>query len=172
MLTLCSCCRTSISSKRAPHGRQKMFSQSDDRIFEHPEVTIKPLSGDDKSPRRSMISARMFDTNENNGGSVPNMLEHPDMKTPLVMQTQQVSSSSESSNNSSMNDSQKFLRQQSGKNEPLDCAHISHPLCLRSSRSPLNTSWSHITYSSARTCNGYGAWPFGYGIRGLEIKLF
>ena len=117
-------CRTSISSARASHGRQKMFSQSDDRIFEHPEVTIKPLSGDEKSSRRSTISARMFDTNENNGGSVPNMLEHPDMKAPLVMQTQQVSSSLESSSNGGMNDSQKFLRQQSGKNEPMDCARI------------------------------------------------
>jgi hypothetical protein len=56
-----------------------------------------------------MMTTKPFNTNENNGGSVPNILEHPDIRTPIVMQNQQTPTSSSSSNGN-----KKLFRQQSG----------------------------------------------------------
>jgi hypothetical protein len=57
-----------------------------------------------------------LNTNEKNGGSVPNILEHPDIRTPIVMETQQLSLSSSSASSSSISgDKKKLFRQQSGK---------------------------------------------------------
>jgi hypothetical protein len=104
--------RSLLTSKNGTNNRQKNISQSDDRIFEHPEVTIKPGTIDDRVSRRLIISTKSFTPNENGGGSVPNILEHPDIRTPIVMETQQLSSSSSSSSSS---DKGKLFRQQSGK---------------------------------------------------------
>jgi len=86
------------------------MSHSDDRIFEHPEITIKPSKLDDKVQRRLMA----LNTNEKNGGSVPNILEHPDIRTPIVMETQQLSLSSSSSSSASNEKRKLLFRQQSG----------------------------------------------------------
>jgi hypothetical protein len=97
------------------NGRPKNRSQSDDRIFEHPEVTIKPPVLDDRIQRR-LMTTKPLDTHGNGGGSVPNILEHPDMRTPVVMLNQQMSlSSSSSSGSSSSKDKKSLTRQQSGK---------------------------------------------------------
>ncbi|UJR33507.1 hypothetical protein I4U23_020952 [Adineta vaga] len=82
-------------------GRQISTSQSDERIFEHPEVTIKPSALDDELHRR-LLTMKTSNTNENllehaEGRSAPNILEHPDMRAPVVMLSQQLSSSSTSS---------------------------------------------------------------------------
>jgi hypothetical protein len=95
--------------------RPKHKSQSDDRIFEHPEVTIKPSTIDDRMQRRAIMMISPLNTNENGGGSVPNILEHPDMSGPVVMQPQQTSSSSSSTRSSTSIDKRHLFRQQSGK---------------------------------------------------------
>ncbi|CAF1397163.1 unnamed protein product [Adineta steineri] len=83
-------------------GRQLSSSISDERVFEHPEVTIKPSSLDDELQRRS-LTMKISNTSENlveregGGTSAPNILEHPDMRSPVVLQTQQSSSPSFSS---------------------------------------------------------------------------
>lgn len=59
-----------------------------------------------------------LNSNEKNTGSVPNILEHPDIRRPIVMENQQLSlssSSSSSSTSSNSNDRRKLYRQQSGK---------------------------------------------------------
>ena len=83
---------------RTKPSRQLTTSQSDERIFEHPEVTIKPSALDDELQRR-LLNIRTSNTTENvleqdARQSAPNILEHPDMRTPVVMQSQQTSSSS------------------------------------------------------------------------------
>ena len=109
--------RSLLTSKSNPSSRPKTFSQSNDHIFEHPEITIKPSRTDDKASRRSLVTTKPVTHYESNGGSVPNILEHPDMKTPIVMETQQVSLSSSSSStpSSSHYNNRKIMRQQSGK---------------------------------------------------------
>ncbi|CAF1289966.1 unnamed protein product [Adineta steineri] len=106
-----------LASKNGTNNRHKTFSHSDDRIFEHPEITIKPSTFDNKSSRRSLINTKPINTNENNSGtgSVPNILEHPDMRTPVVMESQQISLSSSSSSTSSTSsgNNRKISRQQS-----------------------------------------------------------
>lgn len=104
-----------LTTKNGINNRQKNLSQSDDRIFEHPEVTIKPTTNDDRVHRRLLMTTKTFSNHENNGGSVPNILEHPDIRTPIVMQTQQLSlsSSSTSSNSNSSSEKRRILRQQS-----------------------------------------------------------
>lgn len=82
---------------RTKPSRQLTTSQSDERIFEHPEVTIKPSALDDELQRR-LLNMRTSNTSENLAEldarqSAPNILEHPDMRTPVVMQSQQTSSS-------------------------------------------------------------------------------
>ncbi len=104
--------RSLLTSKTGINNRQKKIFHSDDRIFEHPEVTIKPSALDDKISRRLLTSNKSFIPNENSGGSVPNILEHPDIRTPIVMETQQ---SSPSLSSSSSSDKGKLFRQQSGK---------------------------------------------------------
>lgn len=108
--------RSILTSKNANHHRHRKVSQSDDHIFEHPEVTIKPNAIDDRIQRRLLTSTQPFNTHVNGGGSVPNILEHPDMRTPIVMTTQQLSPSS-SSSTSSGSDRRKLVRQQSGRTE-------------------------------------------------------
>ncbi|CAF0752109.1 unnamed protein product [Adineta ricciae] len=81
--------------------RRLSTSQSDERIFEHPEVTIKPSALDDEIQKR-LLTMKPSNTNENlierdGGRSAPNILEHPDMRAPVVMLSQQLSSSSTSS---------------------------------------------------------------------------
>ncbi|CAF4098811.1 unnamed protein product, partial [Rotaria sordida] len=102
-----------LTSKNRTNDRQKSFSQSNDHIFEHPEVIIKPTTLDDKIPRRlTTTTTRPFNTNENGTGSAPNILEHPDIKTPIVMENYQKSLfSSPVSSISSIN--KKLTRQQS-----------------------------------------------------------
>jgi len=90
----------------------KTFSQSNDRIFEHPEITIKPSTIDERAQRRAMMTTLPFNSSENGGGSVPNILQHPDMRTPVVMNSQHVSSPSSSSTTSS-NGRKTLVRQQS-----------------------------------------------------------
>lgn len=114
------CCftfRSLLTSKSNPGSRPKTFSQSNDRIFEHPEITIKPSTAGDRASRRSLVTTKPMTHYESNGGSVPNILEHPDMKMPIVMETQQVSlsSSSSSTSSSSHHSNRKIMRQQSGK---------------------------------------------------------
>jgi hypothetical protein len=104
-----------LTSKNGTNNRHKNISHSDDRIFEHPEVTIKPSILDEKVHRRLMMTTKTSTTNEKSGGSVPNILEHPDIRTPIVMETEQLSSSSSSSSESSSSsgDKKKLFRQQS-----------------------------------------------------------
>lgn len=103
-----------MTSKGGNNGnRQRKISHSDDRIFEHPEVTIKPTTIDDRIQRRIMTSTQPFNTHLNGGGSVPNILEHPDMRTPIVRDTQSPTLSSSSTSSSS--DKRKLVRQQSGR---------------------------------------------------------
>jgi len=79
-------------------------------------VTIKPSTLDDRVSRRLLSATKGINTNASNGGSVPNILEHPDMKTPVIMGTQQISSpSSGSSSSSRSGNNRKLVRQQSGK---------------------------------------------------------
>lgn len=104
--------RSLLTSKNANHHRQRKVSQSDDHIFEHPEVTIKPNAIDDRIQRRLLTSTQPFNSHINGGGSVPNILEHPDMRTPIVMTTQQLSPSSSTSSSS---ERRKLIRQQSGR---------------------------------------------------------
>lgn len=103
-----------LTSKNRNHDdRQRKISHSDDRIFEHPEVTIKPTTIDDRIQRRLMTSTQPFNAHLTGGGSVPNILEHPDMRTPIVRDTQSPTLSSSSTSSSS--DKRKLVRQQSGK---------------------------------------------------------
>jgi len=102
-----------LASKHGTSNRHKTISHSDDRIFEHPEVTIKPSTLDDEIQRRLMMTTRFSNTIENTGGSVPNILEHPDIRTPIIMETQQISLSSSPSSSSSSSDRRKIIRQQS-----------------------------------------------------------
>ncbi|CAF1014534.1 unnamed protein product [Adineta ricciae] len=105
-----------LTSKSNPSSRPKTFSQSNDHIFEHPEITIKPSRADDRASRRSLVTTKSVTHYQSNGGSVPNILEHPDMKTPIVMETQQqvsLSSSSASTPSSSHPNNRKIMRQQS-----------------------------------------------------------
>ncbi len=106
--------RSSLTSNSGTNHRHKSIFHSDDLIFEHPEVTIKPPTLDDKVQRRLMTTTKPFNTNEHGGGSVPNILEHPDIRTPIVMETQQLSLSSSSASSSSSSDKRKLFRQQSG----------------------------------------------------------
>ncbi|CAF3582588.1 unnamed protein product, partial [Rotaria sp. Silwood1] len=101
-----------LTSKNKTNDRQKSISQSNDRIFEHPEITIKPSTHDDKAHRRLLTTTtKPSHTNENSLGSAPNILEHPDIKKPIVMDINQKSSSSSSSPIS--NNDRKLTRQQS-----------------------------------------------------------
>ncbi|CAF4951776.1 unnamed protein product, partial [Rotaria magnacalcarata] len=106
-----------LTSKNATNDRQKPMSQSNDRIFEHPEITIKPSTFDDKIHRRLITATKTFSTSENGSGSAPNILEHPDMRTPIVMEKHQLSLSSSSSSPSSIsnnnNNNKRLARQQS-----------------------------------------------------------
>jgi hypothetical protein len=100
-------------------GRQLNTSHSDERIFEHPEVTIKPSALDDELQRR-LLSIKTSNPTENlldheGRKSVPNILEHPDMRSPIVMQPQQISSSTSSSALLIHNDCRRVSRTQSGK---------------------------------------------------------
>jgi len=100
-------------------GRQLNTSQSDERIFEHPEVTIKPSALDDELQRR-FLTIKTSNPTENlldheGRQSVPNMLEHPDMRSPIVMQSQQIPSSISSSALLIHNDCKRVSRTQSGK---------------------------------------------------------
>lgn len=103
-----------LTTKNGANNRPKNLSQSNDRIFEHPEVTIKPTRHDDRVHRRLLTTTKAFN-NENSGGSVPNILEHPDIRTPIVMQTEQLSlsSSSTSSSTTTSGEKRRILRQQS-----------------------------------------------------------
>lgn len=99
-------------------GRPLNSSQSDERIFEHPEVTIKPSALDDEIQRR-LLTIRTSSTTDNfteceGGQSVPNILEHPDMRSPVVMQTQPLSSSLSTSSFTMQNNCNKINRAQSG----------------------------------------------------------
>ena len=60
-----------------------------------------------------MTSTQPFNTHLNGGGSVPNILEHPDIRTPIVRDTQSPTPSSSSTSSSS--DRRKLVRQQSGR---------------------------------------------------------
>ncbi|CAF2581569.1 unnamed protein product [Rotaria sp. Silwood2] len=100
-----------LTSKNRTNDRPKSISQSNDRIFEHPEITIKPSALDDKIHRRLLTTTKPSNTNENGSGSAPNILEHPDMKKPIVMDTNQKSLSSSSA--SSISNNRKITRQQS-----------------------------------------------------------
>jgi hypothetical protein len=96
-------------------GRPLIASHSDERVFEHPEVTIKPSALDDELQRR-LLTIKTSNTSENllergNGQSVPNILEHPDMRSPVVMQ--QISSSASSSALLIHNDCKRISRTQS-----------------------------------------------------------
>ncbi|UJR13725.1 hypothetical protein I4U23_000736 [Adineta vaga] len=105
-----------LTSQTNTNNRHKVFSQSHERIFEHPEVTIKPATNNDRTSRRSLVTSKIMSNHESNGGSVPNILEHPDMRTPIVMENQQVSlssSSSSSTSSSSHHSNKKMMRQQS-----------------------------------------------------------
>ncbi|CAM4891276.1 unnamed protein product [Rotaria socialis] len=107
-----------LTSKNATNDRQKTISQSNDRTFEHPEITIKPSTFDEKIHRRFITATKTFSTNENGSGSAPNILEHPDMRTPIVMEKHQLSLSSSSSSPSSIsnnnnNNNKRLARQQS-----------------------------------------------------------
>ena len=80
--------------------RQLTTSQSDERIFEHPEVTIIPSALDDEIHRR-LLTLKISNTHRNSlerdaGQSAPNILEHPDMRAPVVMQSVLPSSASSS----------------------------------------------------------------------------
>jgi len=96
-----------LSAQNGTNAKHKTISQSDDRIFEHPEIIIKPTTHDDKAQRR-LLATKSLHTNDIGGGSVPNILEHPDMRTPIVLQNQQIPSSSSSSS-----DRKRLIRQQS-----------------------------------------------------------
>jgi len=52
---------------------------SDDRVFEHPEVTVKASQLDDELQRR-------LQQQQSRTGSVPNLIEHPDIRQPLQIQ--------------------------------------------------------------------------------------
>lgn len=115
---------------RTKPSRQLTTSQSDERIFEHPEVTIKPSALDDELQRR-LVNLRTSNPTENvleqdARQSAPNILEHPDMRTPVVMQSQQPSSSSSSSAILIHTDCKRVSRTQSGKpiNSFLRCSCI------------------------------------------------
>lgn len=100
-------------------ARQLNTSHSDERIFEHPEVTIKPSALDDEIQRR-LLSIKSSNTSENllerdAGQSAPNILEHPDMRSPVVMQSPPISSSNSSSALLMHNDYKRVSRTQSGK---------------------------------------------------------
>ncbi len=93
-------------------------SQSDDRIFEHPEVTIKPSALDDEIQRRLLtmkISNTLDNLDRDAGQSAPNILEHPDMRLPVIMQPQQMSSSNLSSAFFIQNNCRRVSRTQSGR---------------------------------------------------------
>ncbi|CAF2476964.1 unnamed protein product [Rotaria sp. Silwood2] len=107
-------------------SRQLNSSHSDERIFEHPEVTIKSSALDDEIQRR-LLTIKTSNTNENfleseGGKSIPNILEHPDMRSPVVMQPQQMSSSYSSSALLTQNNCKKINRTQSGKTYNLEIA--------------------------------------------------
>jgi hypothetical protein len=104
--------------KSSNTGRQLSISQSDDRIFEHPEVTIKPSALDDEIQRR-LLTIKTSNTHEHfierdGGHSLPNTLEHPDMRSPVVMQPQQLCSSLSASLINNNNNDKRVIRQQSG----------------------------------------------------------
>ena len=97
-------------------GRALNASHSDDRIFEHPEVTIKPSALDDEIQRR-LLTLKTSNTTESlldqqGDITVPNILEHPDMRAPVVMLTPNTSSSSSAL--LLANDQKRIIRQQSG----------------------------------------------------------
>ncbi|CAF3856754.1 unnamed protein product [Rotaria magnacalcarata] len=102
--------------------RQLSSSRSDEFIFEHPEITIKPSALDDEIQRR-LSTMKSSNTNESlversGGKSIPNILEHPDMRSPVVMQSPQMSLSSSSSSAGLLvnNNCKKFNRTQSVDN--------------------------------------------------------
>ena len=96
-------------------------SHSDDRIFEHPEVTIKPSALDEEIQKR-LLTLKNSSNNENllehdPETAVPNILEHPDMDAPVIMLTQQNSNSS-----SALligQEHRRVLRQQSGSDKAI-----------------------------------------------------
>jgi hypothetical protein len=97
-------------------------SQSDERIFEHPEVTIVPSALDDELQRR-LLTMRTSNTVDNlldrdAGQSAPNILEHPDMRSPVVMQQQQQQQMPSSNSSSALfiqSNCRRVSRTQSGK---------------------------------------------------------
>ncbi len=98
-------------------GRQLSISHSDKRIFEHPEVTIIPSALDDELQRR-LLTIKTSNPSEqiperDGGQSVPNILEHPDMRSPIVMQPQPLSSSLSTS--LTYNECKQVSRTRSGK---------------------------------------------------------
>jgi hypothetical protein len=92
-------------------------SQSDERIFQHPEVTIIPSVLGDEMQRR-LLTMKTSNTSdsllEHGGKSAPNILEHPDMRSPVVMQPQQISISPSSTALSIQNDCKRVGRTHSG----------------------------------------------------------
>ena len=97
--------------------RQLSASHSDDRIFEHPEVTIKPSALDDEIQKR-LLTLKTSNTTENllersSRSSESSILEHPDMRSPVIMLTQQNSPSSSALLISQ--DHKRVIRQQSGR---------------------------------------------------------
>jgi len=98
-------------------GRQLSISHSDKRIFEHPEVTIIPSALDDELQRR-LLTIKTSNASEHiperdGGQSSPNILEHPDMRSPIVMQPHQLSSSLSTS--LTYNECRQVSRTRSGK---------------------------------------------------------
>ena len=96
--------------------RQLKGSHSDDRIFEHPEVTIKSSALDEEIQKRLLTLKASNTTDDllehNSANSESSILEHPDMRSPVVMLTQQSSPSSSALLISQ--DHKRVIRQQSG----------------------------------------------------------
>jgi len=93
-------------------------SHSDERIFEHPEVTIKPSELDDELQRR-LVTMKTSNTKENLLENIDppcesTILEHPDMSSPVVMQT--IPSSTSSSALLFQDGYRRISRTQSGNN--------------------------------------------------------
>lgn len=115
-------------------NRKLSGSHSDDRIFEHPEVTIKPSELDEEIQKR-LLTLKNCANNENllehdPETTIPNILEHPDMDAPVIMLTQQNSNSS-----SALligQDHRRVLRQQSGSDVKTRLSSSSIDFCFLS----------------------------------------
>lgn len=115
-------------------NRKLSGSHSDDRIFEHPEVTIKPSELDEEIQKR-LLTLKNCANNENllehdPETTIPNILEHPDMDAPVIMLTQQNSNSS-----SALligQDHRRVLRQQSGNDAKTRLSSSSIDFCFLS----------------------------------------